>query len=127
MPKLIHYSFKKNLKVIDPKYEGTGLTGEERFRCMNESLYYRPRSWYYTKYGHKEPGLGPYKYKISIPDFTIFNMENWKEIKGEIKYLEYYWGISMITAIEYIAWKHGYRGVYNPYREVVCLFYPQRV
>ena len=122
--KLIHYS-NKNLQTVNPKYQGTGHIGAEKKRAINDSPYYVPRSWWYTKRGKKEAELGNYRYSITMPDSAIYDFMADKDLSIKIEALKLAKneGISITTALEYIVKKKGYSGLYSQKREVVILFY----
>lgn len=55
---LVHFSRKYDLKVLDPKFQGTGLLGRESERRKAYPSIYQPRTYFYIKGAKKEGGLG---------------------------------------------------------------------
>jgi len=60
----VHYSRAPNISTLEPNMYGTGIKGAESSRLKNASDI-RPRSYFYTQAGGRQPeqGLGPHKYE----------------------------------------------------------------
>jgi len=60
----VHYSNAPNISTLDPNRYGTGIKGAESGRLKNAPDI-RPRTFFYTKAGGRQPeqGLGPHKYE----------------------------------------------------------------
>jgi hypothetical protein len=70
---LVHYSRKKGLKTIDPKYQGTGSAGEETKRGRPEVV----RANYYREGTRTEPnvvGFAESKYHISVDPKKLYDL-----------------------------------------------------
>jgi hypothetical protein len=63
---LRHWSNTPGLKILDPNFHGTGLTGEERARARDYKKIYVPRTYFGTKDYIKEPSLGPEQYRALV-------------------------------------------------------------
>ena len=60
----VHYSKAPNISTLEPNMYGTGIKGAESGRLKNAPDI-RPRSYFYTQAGGRQPeqGLGPHKYQ----------------------------------------------------------------
>jgi DNA-directed RNA polymerase subunit K/omega len=60
----VHYSKAPNISTLDPNRYGTGIKGAEAGR-LKSAPDIRPRTFFYTKAGGRQPeqGLGPHKYE----------------------------------------------------------------
>ena len=60
----VHYSNAPNISTLDPNRYGTGIKGAEAGR-LKGAPDIRPRTFFYTKAGGRQPeqGLGPHKYE----------------------------------------------------------------
>jgi broad specificity phosphatase PhoE len=63
---LRHWSNVPGLKVLDPAFHGTGLSGDELIRKRDYADLYVPRTYFGTKDYTKEPGLGPEEYRAAV-------------------------------------------------------------
>jgi len=70
---LEHHSKIPNLDVIDPKFYGSGIKGEERERKNQPD--WVDRAYYYTPGTQPEAFLGPHKYTAQLPaDAKIYDI-----------------------------------------------------
>jgi hypothetical protein len=60
----VHYSKAPNISTLEPNMYGTGIKGAEAAR-LKDAPDIRPRSYFYTQAGGRQPeqGLGPHKYQ----------------------------------------------------------------
>ena len=60
----VHYSKAPNISTLEPNMYGTGIKGRESAR-LKDAPDIRPRSYFYTQAGGRQPeqGLGPHKYQ----------------------------------------------------------------
>jgi hypothetical protein len=60
----VHYSKAPNISTLEPHMYGTGIKGRESAR-LKDAPDIRPRSYFYTQAGGRQPeqGLGPHKYQ----------------------------------------------------------------
>lgn len=63
---LRHWSNVPGLKVLDPEFHGTGLSGDERIRARDYKKIYLSRTYFGTKDYTKEPNLGPEEYRALV-------------------------------------------------------------
>ena len=69
---LRHWSNIPGLKVLDPRFHGTGLSGEERARARDYKEIYVPRTYFGTKDYTKEPNLGPEQYRAFVQRSKLY-------------------------------------------------------
>lgn len=69
---LRHWSNVPGLRILDPKFHGTGLTGEERARARDYKKIYVPRTYFGTKEYSKEPNLGPEQYRAFVKEKNLY-------------------------------------------------------
>ena len=69
---LRHWSNVPGLKVLDPAFHGTGLTGEERARARDYKEIYVPRTYFGTKDYAKEGNLGPEQYRAFVKSKNLY-------------------------------------------------------
>lgn len=120
---LYHWSSNPDLKVIDPKYHGTGLKGAELKRKEQYPQYYVDRAYYGTDKYEREVGLGSYKYTVKIDGSKIYNLAIDKKGFAK-KSKDKYNGTFNITKMEKLIKNAGYWGIYNPDYPVVAIFKP---
>jgi hypothetical protein len=70
-----HYSSSSGLEVLDPSFHGTGMRGQEARRRINQSAEYKQRLYAYQSGTSPEPGLGPFKYRVTVPRDQIYNLD----------------------------------------------------
>lgn len=69
---LRHWSNIPGLKVLNPAFHGTGLSGEERARQRDYKKIYVPRTYFGTKDYTKEPSLGPEQYRAFVKKRSLY-------------------------------------------------------
>ena len=125
--KLEHYSKHPNLDVIDPKYHGSGVRGEESKRKVEPN--WQDRSYHYVEGTKPEASVGslPHKYSSEVQDEKIYDYDNDpKNLKSRSK-----WGQSLDRNLyEKNIKEAGYHGFINRAAHgggmgtVVALFHP---
>jgi len=127
---LTHWSHKRGLRTLNPKYFGTGFAGQERDRFGKS---YVPQMYYGVKGYTKEHGLGKETYKGLVEGNDLYNrdydplnlMPTPKDLTRR--------GFAPFDQNE----KHnlydrrikeaGYKGMYSETYDVVCMFTPVEV
>lgn len=120
--KLYHWSNQPNLKILDPKFHGTGIKGAEAKRKAQFPQYYVNRIYYGTGKYEKEVGLGSYRYSVVVDTNKLYNLAKDKDDFAAKARDE--WGNFNISKAEKIIKNAGYLGVFNPDYDVVAIFQP---
>lgn len=123
--KLEHYSHHAGLDVIDPKFHGTGVRGEESKRKLEP--HWQDRSYHYLAGTQPESTVGamPHKYQSEVPDENIYDYQrDPKNLKQRSM-----WGPSLDRNLyEKNIKEAGYHGYINRgapgMGTVVALFHP---
>lgn len=85
---LVHWDQKPGLPTLDPSLAGAGLPGAERKRKDSDPGNWVNRVYYGIEGGgyRKEPGLGPYRYNVSVQSESLYDFtKDPDEIMAEVK------------------------------------------
>ena len=132
----VHYSQASNISTLDPNMYGKGIKGAEAAR-LKDAPDIKPRSYFYTQSGGRQPeqGLGPYKYQGVAEDiYPLHEDPAGFSTIAKLKALDPYM-MSMgrevvdtpkhLNELERLIKGAGYKGYAND--DVGLLFYPTDV
>ncbi len=130
--RLVHYSYREGLSVLDPAKHGTGINGAESKRKRDYPEYWVDRTYFGVEGGNndyrKEPGLGPHEYRAGIALDRLYNFN--ADPDGLLARSVDSWGQRNVSLYEKQIKEAGYEGYYTrntQLGDVVAKFSPTQV
>lgn len=123
--RVTHYSKRPDLDTVDPKFYGTGGAGAEKKRREQWPEYWEDRSYFGLDDYKRESMLGSHRYDTEVDMNDYYDIRKdpdriWDEVKAN----EDIPLMARDTAYEQAIKKKGYKGYYDPERNVLASFAP---